>query len=444
MKIISEMVKSAYHILGYQHYDQTKNYEKIPYLVNYKQDNGVLMCNTLTREIIWISDGEDGEELKKFLVEHWFLLPESTSPDTLCYLFMQQHRNRYGSRSIEGIQRVTILTTTNCNARCPYCYESGCEKRTMTQKLAIDVAKFIEVKGSRQRLTLKWFGGEPLCNAEAINSICEYLHEKNIEYTSMMVTNGLLIDQHSMDKMLRVWRLSTVQITLDGTKSEYERIKGYSDSSNAYERVLDNIDMLLKFKIHVDVRLNLSKENYNDLKELAKYLAERFAAYGAGRFVVYSHTLFEGDEGLILSDEERKQMYTQNIDLQKLLKKLGIGSKSGLPKIRHTNCMADDGISIVVMPGGEIGLCEHHCDDEYIGTIYDDEWNQDKIRKWKELEVDSQDCPECFYRPFCSRLKHCPGKTPCTEPWREYLKKKVIIAMESAYKQKKRREQNDI
>ena len=212
MKIISEMVKSAYHILGYQHYDQTKNYKKIPYLVNYKQDNGVLMCNTLTREMIWISDGEDGEELKKFLVEHWFLLPESTSPDTLCYLFMQQHRNRYGPRSVEGIQRVTILTTTNCNARCPYCYESGCEKRTMTQKLAIDVAKFIETKGNRQRLTLKWFGGEPLCNAEAINSICEYLHEKNIEYTSMMVTNGLLIDQHSMDKMLRVWRLCKGQI----------------------------------------------------------------------------------------------------------------------------------------------------------------------------------------------------------------------------------------
>lgn len=443
MRIISGMFKSIYHALGNQRYDQAETYKKSPYLVEDQQGGSTLLCNTLTREIICVADRENEETLKKFLVEHWYLLPESADPGTVCYLLMQQHWNQYGPRPADGLQLVTILTTTECNARCWYCYETGCKKRTMTKETALDVAQFIESHCSRQKLMLKWFGGEPLCNAEAIDHICGSLQDHGIGYTSMMVTNGLLLDQHSIDKIQQLWHLSTVQITLDGTKEEYERIKSYKGLPDAYERVLNNIETLLKAGIHVDVRLNLSLENYEDLEMLSNHLAERFGAYGGAPLVVYSHSLFEG-ESFSLTDEQRRKLYRQNIALQKLLGQHGLGRKSGLPKIAHTHCMADDGCSVVVLPGGELGLCEHHCDDGYIGTIYDTEWDQELIQRWKENEPETSECSECFWHPACSRLKYCPGKSPCTEAWRDYVKERARAAMETAYKRSQRRERCNV
>lgn len=431
MEIISGMLKSIYNVMGYQHYDPNKEYKRIPYLVEL-QENGVnLFCNTLTLEIIQ-ADNEEWESQKDFLVKHWFLVPAGVDPATISYMMRQTHRSRYGRKSTSGLERATILTTTDCNARCSYCYESGCRKRTMTMETAEDVAEYIAAHANKEQLTLKWFGGEPLCNAGAINLICQYLWEHGVEYASEMVTNGLLLNQHSIGQIQRLWRLSRVQVTLDGTKDRYEQIKAYHGVSGAYETVLNNIEMLLQADIRVDVRLNLSVDNYDDLVVLAGELKNRYAKY-RDLIMVYAHTLFEGN-GYSLTEDERKRTYGQELELRQILADAGIGRKIGIPRIRHTHCMADDGCSVVILPGGELGLCEHHCDDEYIGTIYDAGRKQDVIMSWKELQEDMPECASCFWRPACSRLKKCPGKTECTGAWREYLYQKAQIMMRNAYR----------
>ena len=440
MKKVSGMLKSVYMSIGRQGYSPGR-YVHIPYCVELPVENGVLLYNVLTREIILLSQAEytswstgaaDGE-LKQYLVEHWFLIPDGIDARSLCYMFWHSHKARFGGKPGK-IELCTILTTTECNARCPYCYEAGCQKRTMPEATALDVADYITSHCNPDHVHLKWFGGEPLCNPAVIDAICRSLRERDVNYDCSMVTNGYLLNQHEAEKLTGLWHLNRVQVTLDGTEDTYNQVKDITSEGSAFKRVLDNMEYLLKQGIRVDVRLNLSKENHEDLLVLSDMLKERFGAY-TEYLSVYSKPLFEG-ESFLLTDTERDNLYDQYMMLEKHLRETGLHSRQGVPKIKHCQCMADDGKSVVILPGGELGLCEHHTDDEYIGTIYSDDQDEKIIRSWNERADEQDECSECFYYPACLKLKKCPGKTPCNDAQRRYLKWKAQAAMKAAYERR--------
>ena len=111
------------------------------------------------------------------LIKKWFLVPvnynEKKLSDQICAL----------AKAVTlkpGINSCNIFTTTACNARCFYCFEAGAKKRTMTGETAISVADYIIDNCIDNKITLQWFGGEPLCNHKVIDIICNKLKEKNI------------------------------------------------------------------------------------------------------------------------------------------------------------------------------------------------------------------------------------------------------------------------
>lgn len=433
MKRISGMFKSIYMTLGRQGYSPGE-YKWIPYLVKEKVADGILLCNMLTREIILISQMEYDQpdmDLEHILVEHWFRIPEGIDPKSLCYAFLHGHAARFGGKR-DKVELCTILTTTACNAHCPYCYEVGCEQRTMTDQVALDVAQWIVIHCNTDKVHLKWFGGEPLCNAPAINIICQYLQDHDVNYDSSMVSNGYLLDHYDRAEMLDLWLLNRVQITLDGTEDIYNQTKGIEGDGSAFVRVLENIRYILELGIRVNIRLNLSNGNHDDLVQLIELLKERLGGYQAF-FDVYSKPLFECED-YRLTDSEREMIYDQYMDLDRRLREAGLRGSSGMPKVKHRQCMADNGSSVVILPGGELGLCEHHLDDEYIGTIYQEQRDESVVERWKERVDELPECASCFYYPACLKLKMCPGKTVCNAAQRRYLKWKIQETMQTAYR----------
>lgn len=440
MRIISGVFRSVYETLGYQKYSSLNKYALIPYMVHIPIDEGVLLFNVFTREIIWlsieewvqISESKVESPVKKRLVEHWYLIPDDIDHKSLVYAFNRCHAMKFGNKPGK-LKLCTIFTTTECNARCSYCYEAGCSKRSMTKETALDVAKFIE-SHSDPNVHLKWFGGEPLCNPEVIDTISGYLQGKGIAYDASMVSNGYLIDQQDSGKIKNLWRLNRVQITLDGTQDVYNRTKKYIMPGNAFEKVLKNIEYLLSLDIKVNIRLNLSLDNYLDLSALTDALQEQFKVYS--RLInVYAHPLFDG-ETFHPTTSEKKKLYDEYISLQNHINKTDIGCSVGIPRIRHTQCMADDGKSTVILPGGELSLCEHHCDDEFYGTIYSENYDQNMIQSWSEPAEELQECEACFYYPVCIRLKKCPAKATCDSEHRKLIKNKVHAIMLTAYKRR--------
>ena len=82
--------------------------------------------------------------------------------------------------------------------------------------------------------------------------------------------------------------------------------------------------------------------------------------------------------------------------------------------------MADRDSSIMILPDGKLGKCEHFLDDRYIGSIYSDQLDFKNISWFKQTAVPMPECDLCNKRPFCIYLANCPNiPRSCSERERE-------------------------
>lgn len=418
MKIIRSAALAESSCLGKQKIDLSKKYRLISYNMQVDTSDGLLLYNNLTDELVLLDDYDKAViEQHDFssvvfntLIEKWFFVPELYDDVTLCNQvnsFMHLIYDAAFNSKKNAITEYTILTTTECNARCFYCYEAGREKITMTESVANDVADFIIKSAADEPVTFRWFGGEPLYNLKAIDVICTKLQESKIQYQSDMISNGYLFDEKIIAKALRLWNLKSVQITLDGTENVYNRCKSYIYADgNPYRRVIGNVELLLKSGINVKIRMNADEHNFQDLFNLTDFLYDTFGKYS--NFKVYSHLLFE-DGNNLRSYDRRRAAFSKHIELQDYISQMGLQVKYTLKDyLRYHQCMADNPSATVILPDGHLGRCEHFSDTEFSGSIYSTEKNQDVIERFRKIRVLPQKCDKCPLRPACIQLEMCP------------------------------------
>ncbi|MBQ3214878.1 MAG: 4Fe-4S cluster-binding domain-containing protein [Oscillospiraceae bacterium] len=421
-------------------------YRMMHYTLSYPIEEGTLLLNLLTRELLLLTDEEYSNALGlPELRERWFVVPEDTCEKKLVSMarWLQQSMERKSGR----IKSYTILTTMDCNARCFYCYELGRKRIPMTEEIALKVADFIKKSSGGKSVRLNWFGGEPLYNYHVIDVICEKLRQEGVQFKSNMISNGYLFDDEMIQRAITNWNLQQVQITLDGTEEVYNRCKAFIyREGSAYQVVTGNIGRLLDQGISVMVRMNLDFHNADNLLLLADELAERFG--GKTGFYAYSHLIF--DEKVAwdkrYSLEKWNQLYDARRTLENHMKNLGIGS----PKITRINrrlpesqCMADNSEAIVITPDGHLGVCEHFSENELIGHLDSPERNQAVIDSFRAHCDEIPECATCFYYPECIRLKKCPDLIPCIPPERESLMRRSQRAMVNEYELWKKGEQDE-
>ncbi len=383
-------------------------------------DGDAVYFHTLTREMVAVPLAEENtDEVREWMKEHWFLVPEGTDE----YRTGKQVRGviRLMKPDSANRQSFLIFTTTDCNARCFYCFEKNCIRVSMTLETADAVAAYIKRKAGGQNVTLRWFGGEPLCNPGVIDRICERLRDGGVEYVSSVISNGYLFDEETVRKAVDLWKVKTVQITLDGTEEVYNKAKAYIyPDGNAYQTVKSNLGRLMDAGIEVIVRLNLDSYNADDLLGLVEELKETYG--GRQELVVYSHTLFEEQIPPHLIEERRKTVYTLQRRLDDRLRDAGFWHIRRLRrKLKPNRCMADSGGAATILPDGRTGVCEHFTDSEIVGSIFSEEEDSALLAKWREPGEDVPACRTCVLYPECNRLKHCPDETGlCFSELQEY------------------------
>jgi uncharacterized protein len=159
----------------------------------------------------------------------------------------------------------------------------------MSKETADKVIDLI-LKKEKKKLDITWFGGEPLINKDIINYICDKLKENNISIKSNIITNGILFDKELISQLKEKWNLHSAQITLDGIGTQYEKIKGVPQGS--FDKVINNIEELMKAKIHVSIRMNVNTRNYKDSSELLDFIYNRFYTKYNKYFKIYIHEIF--------------------------------------------------------------------------------------------------------------------------------------------------------
>jgi uncharacterized protein len=322
-------------------------------------------------------------------------------------LYVDDHYNEvdvvcYSSRVLTDKskhQYYRIYTTLKCNAKCPYCYERGAEPISMSEKTADNICNFIvDNMVDNTRIILEWFGGEPLLNKKIINYICNKIspicEQRGIKYLSRMTTNGLLVDEEIINDALKTWNLTQVQITLDGLKQTYERIKGF-DTKNAFDRVICNILLLLDNNFKVTVRLNYDIDNYKEILELIDFFGERFSKYDNLK-ISYKKIMNKNDDNSLKASED--------LDLGILMKCLNNGLiKNTIDTIQHRDntCVAHMLHSFMILPDGKIGKCSQAIsDNDIIGDVVNG-IDENKIVRWCSPRL-NQECLDCNLLPLCN------------------------------------------
>ena len=265
--------KIAISILGKQPIKRN-NYRPLFYthMVNY--NHGYIIANILTKEKIWISEDEKiffaetkdiNNDIVRDLIEKWFLVPTNFDDQSnvnntieLKKLYLSAHKKDY-------LNNFVIFTTTDCNARCHYCYEKGSRRINMSEKTASDVAHFIIDKSKNNDISIEWFGGEPLYNFKAIDIICNIL--KEFGYNNL--------EDYNNDKKL--FQLSQLNFT-----------EVHTTSNVAFETIRNILiaeDPVLLFEKHETPFIYHGDEDYNIEGARASNITVYEGGYAGGTIV---------------------------------------------------------------------------------------------------------------------------------------------------------------
>lgn len=445
MKSIKRAIQAADGICGKQKREPEREYRISRYCLSVPCEEGTLLYHTLTGELLLVSappeeknsktvfDGQDSDEL----ISRWFLVPdgfdERQFADGIAKIAGMLRKKEDGKNSF------TILTTTDCNARCFYCYEIGIRKIRMTDETARETAEYILRVSNGKPVSLRWFGGEPLYNRRAIEIICAFLHERGVEFESTMVTNGYLLDGETVKQAWKDWHLRKIQITIDGTREMYNRTKAYVGATgDPYSRVMENIGEAMSAGIRVAIRLNMDARNAQDLCMLADDLAARFPDH---RNLEVYVALLQEFNGKIHAHDSLEQAEEDFFAIREKMKGYGLLRKRSLPEnLRPFRCMADQDDSEVVLPDGRTGRCEHFSEDIITGNIRDEKRDRKVEQRWKQ-PLNVPECDDCVLYPVCKKLQMCVwNQESCAELDRRIRIRELKEQMQAAYEEYKRRE----
>ena len=414
---INPPIESIIKSLGKQIVKKQK-YRPFTYILEQVIEDGILLYNFMTREFVLLSHEEyvslnilnPDNALYNDLIEKWFYVPEDND-DYKTFIQSESIARIIHDNGNRGPMKTFIIySTTDCNARCFYCFELKCNRINMTEKTANDVADYIINKSEGNDVNLLWFGGEPLYNMKPIDIITQKLVDNNIAFTSKMTSNAYLFDDSVVEKATKLWNLKSVQITLDGTETVYNRCKAYiyKDEISPFLKVISNIERILKANIFVQIRLNIDIHNCDDLSDLTKYLLKNFEKYD--NYHIYMAPLidktpiYEKHRSL----EEKTKLWNKIAELESLLKENNKSLESGVEYLRTTkHCMADNNCATTILPNGNLGKCEHYLDSDFYGSIYSEEVDNFYINKFKEVKDFGEKCHTCPLQPKCLPLKYC-------------------------------------
>ena len=427
MQVIIPTTSTFEQIVGRQKQTDGQRYRLMTYVVQQPVDDGLLLYNTLTCSLVLLTPDEAADlTAQRELIDRWFLVPQAHDDQKLCRQVRQMAALLTPAPKV--VTTYTILPTTGCNARCFYCYEQGTKPVTMTAETASRVVRYIVAHRGDEKVTLRWFGGEPLVNAKVIDQICTELSRQGVPFRSTMISNGYLFDADMVQRAKDLWLLQKVQITLDGTAQTYNRVKDYVYRDvNAFERVLQNIGLLTAAGIRVSIRLNVDKHNIGEMAELVELLHQRFGTNE--HLSVYSHELF-GER----APEDNAELFAQRMLLEQQIAKCGYGGRKRLQKDTQLNhCMADNDRSVLIAPDGHLGKCDSYVDREFFGHIDSEERDKAILRKFKERRADIEACATCPYYPQCYRLVMCADDFGCTQEKRQEHLHNTMKAMKYEY-----------
>lgn len=315
-------------------------------------------------------------------------------------------------RADQSYMHLTIAPTMDCSFNCHYCFEKYKTKNYMTEDTMNRIIKYLNSLSNKPDLKLTWFGGEPLMALFQMEEFYKKLKDGyKVPLISNIITTGYHLNADAV-KVLRNIGIKQVQITLDGLKDTHNAVKKTSDCSDVFNKVLNNVEMLLASSdIHVVFRVNLTKKNKHEYVQLYYLLKEKFNRYKhkgiAPAFVM--------DRGCSKTNLENKSLFFVSHEIAPFVLDLYYKNKIHSPFLRYpsrffTECAIRNKMSISFDPEGYAYKCwEIIGNKDYaIGQINEEGLleNINEIVLNRHLygadPMEDPICSVCRYLPICN------------------------------------------
>lgn len=373
---------------------------------------GYLLFNTMSLAFIRINE-QDIDMRKKlretpdfytnfqnydFLIKARILV--DNQEDDLNVYLADVLKNRYNSSDMA----LTILPTRGCNFGCIYCYEQDRPNVLMNEQTEKTIVKFVCSNSNLKRLSVVWYGGEPLLNFDSMVRLTKMFKQLNIEYSAKIVSNGYLLTKEKAD-LMKDLAIRNIQITFDGSEEIHNQRRFLLGGQPTYRKIMDNLKYLLSInkEITIDIRTNIDRRNKDDYN---KFYQDFKSEINDKRVTMYPGFVSDLLSSECVSPEFNisEGGYKAQFILD-IFDKYGIEIKSFLPKYRRHSCVASKYFAFVIGPEGELYKCWRMVGNqkEAIGNVNDGSFDMVKFSKYligADYTLDSK-CLQCEFITLC-------------------------------------------
>jgi uncharacterized protein len=313
------------------------------------------------------------------------------------------------NRQDEGLN-VSVILGLACNFACQYCYEGDLKHgQAMTPATAAQTVAFLKERYAardRKRLTLDFYGGEPLLYVDLILAIARplqaFVEEQGGQFRFSLVTNGSLLTRQVVEQLLPAG-LYAAKVTVDGPPAEHNRLRPFKSGAPSFDVILDNVRACCDL-VRIGFGGNYTRDNFGRVAELLDIVAERGmgpAHFGPVQFhpVIQSVDQYANPEftgGCRAADEPWLAEATLAVRDETIRR----GYPT--PKLIPSPCMVDMDDAFVVNFDGALFKCVAMiAHPEYaVGDVFRGLGDVAAICRrehWRE----HKECGDCAYLPLC-------------------------------------------
>lgn len=170
-------------------------------------------------------------------------------------------------RVFSPVTQMMLYVTEECNLRCSYCFVNK-QPRHMTlatAKKAVDFFLRPEVSG-QERLSLNFFGGEPLLRTELLLELLPYLQQRAANRMLLGVTSNGTLAGENVKRFLQESQAHLL-VSLDGDKASHEH-RATVSGRNSWSHLQRNLAKLVAWAQSTTVRMTYHPGSLNLLDKV--------------------------------------------------------------------------------------------------------------------------------------------------------------------------------
>lgn len=179
-----------------------------------------------------------------------------------------EYQGRSGHLQLTSLKECWFHLTSRCNLSCRHClFDCSPAQR---QSLAPDLlARGLQEARELGSSLFYFTGGEPFLYPGFLQILKDLLAEPEIHI--VVLTNGLLLEQHLGELSLLAKERLHLQISLDGLESHHDQLRG----PGTFRRVLATLDTLRREGFMVTLSVAINRINIDDLPAITALAADQ-------------------------------------------------------------------------------------------------------------------------------------------------------------------------